>query len=564
MLTYDFMLNAFAASAIVAVVAGIVGYFLVLRGQTFAGHALSHVGFAGATGAVLLGIPAIWGLVGFTLIAGLGMGVLGERISGRDVAIGVVLSLSIGLGVLFLHFYTAYATQVTALLFGNVLGVNRQTLWTLLGLAIVSLAGLALIARPLLFASLQPELAEAKGVSLQLVSLLFLAIVALTVAECAQIVGVLLVFTLDGGAGRRRRALDHAARPRRGPGRGTGAGRGLGRHRARLLHRLADQLLDHRLERRRLFCQSAALEQDASGMITRLLSIVLLSALLSTAAAATQSTPREFSDCAQCPEMVRIPAGKFAMGSPRWERGRFDSEGPQHEVGVRGFALSKYEITDAQFLTFLRETGYQPALCDNILRLGWRSPGGGVAFPPVDSEASQSPATCLNWYDAQAYIAWLNAKLRAQNPEALSAGGPYRLPTEAEWEYAARAGTTTSRWWGDLIGSGNANCNGCGSRWDGLLIAPVGSFGPNGFGLYDMLGNVWQWTDDCWNESYVGAPGDGRAWKHGDCTRRVLRGGSWSNVPEFLRSAARIKADAAGRDFDYSNYAGFRVARSLE
>ena len=127
------------------------------------------------------------------------MGVLGERISGRDVAIGVVLSLSIGLGVLFLHFYTAYATQVTALLFGNVLGVNRQTLWTLLGLAIVSLAGLALIARPLLFASLQPELAEAKGVSLQLVSLLFLAIVALTVAECAQIVGVLLVFTLMVG-----------------------------------------------------------------------------------------------------------------------------------------------------------------------------------------------------------------------------------------------------------------------------------------------------------------------------------------------------------------------------
>ena len=149
MLTYEFMRNAFAASAIVALVAGIVGYFLVLRGQTFAGHALSHVGFAGATGAVLLGIPAIWGLVGFTLIAGLGMGVLGERISGRDVAIGVVLSLSIGLGVLFLHFYTAYATQVTALLFGNVLGVNRQTLWTLLGLAIVSLAGLGLIARPL-------------------------------------------------------------------------------------------------------------------------------------------------------------------------------------------------------------------------------------------------------------------------------------------------------------------------------------------------------------------------------------------------------------------------------
>jgi len=210
MLTYDFMRNAFAASAIVALVAGIVGYFLVLRGQTFAGHALSHVGFAGATGAVLLGIPAIWGLVGFTLIAGLGMGVLGERISGRDVAIGVVLSLSIGLGVLFLHFYTAYATQVTALLFGNVLGVSRQTLWTLLGLAIVSLAGLGVIARPLLFASLQPELAEAKGVSLQLVSLLFLAIVALTVAECAQIVGVLLVFALMVGPAAAALRLTHA------------------------------------------------------------------------------------------------------------------------------------------------------------------------------------------------------------------------------------------------------------------------------------------------------------------------------------------------------------------
>jgi zinc/manganese transport system permease protein len=199
MFAYDFMVNAFAASAIVAIVAGVVGFFLVLRAQTFAGHALSHVGFAGATGAVLLGIPAIWGLVGFTLLAGLGMGVLGERLSGRDVAIGVVLSFSIGLGLLFLHFYTAYATQVTALLFGNVLGVNPSMLRTLLFLGAICLGALAFMARPLLFASIQPELAEAKGVSLQLVSLMFLAVVALTVAECAQIVGVLLVFTLMVG-----------------------------------------------------------------------------------------------------------------------------------------------------------------------------------------------------------------------------------------------------------------------------------------------------------------------------------------------------------------------------
>ncbi len=199
MFAYDFMINAFLAAGIVAVVAGIVGYFLVLRGQTFAGHALSHVGFAGATGAVLIGIPPIWGLVGFTLLAGLGMGALGERISGRDVAVGIVLTLALGFGLLFLHFFTAYATQVTALLFGNVLGVNRMTLWTLAGLGAVALLALAVIARPLLFASLQPELAEAKGVSLRFVSLAFLAILALTVAECVQIVGVLLVFTLMVG-----------------------------------------------------------------------------------------------------------------------------------------------------------------------------------------------------------------------------------------------------------------------------------------------------------------------------------------------------------------------------
>lgn len=199
MLEYDFMQNAFAAAGIAAVVSGLVGYFLVLRGQTFAGHALGHIGFAGATGAVLLGIASIWGLVGFTVAAGIGMGLLGERLSGRDVAIGVVLSLALGLGLLFLHFYTAFATQVTALLFGNVLAVERSTIVTLAGLALVTLGGLAAIMRPLIFASLQPELAEAKGVPLRFVSIAFLAIVALAVSESAQIVGILLVFTLMVG-----------------------------------------------------------------------------------------------------------------------------------------------------------------------------------------------------------------------------------------------------------------------------------------------------------------------------------------------------------------------------
>jgi zinc/manganese transport system permease protein len=199
MLDYEFMRNAFAAAGIAAVVSGLVGYFLVLRGQTFAGHALSHIGFAGATGAVLLGVASVWGLVGFTIVAGVGMGLLGERLSGRDVAIGVVLSLALGFGLLFLHYYTAFATQATALLFGNVLAVDRSTIVTLVALAAITLLGLAVIMRPLIFASLQPELAEAKGVPLRLVSTAFLVIVALAVSQSAQIVGVLLVFALMVG-----------------------------------------------------------------------------------------------------------------------------------------------------------------------------------------------------------------------------------------------------------------------------------------------------------------------------------------------------------------------------
>jgi zinc/manganese transport system permease protein len=199
MFEYDFMRAAFLASGIVAILAGLVGFFLVLRGQTFAGHALSHVGFTGATGAVLFGLSPLAGLVGFTLVAGFAMGALGERLSQRDVAIGMMLSLALGLGLLFLHFYTSYAAQATALLFGNVLGVDDQALAALAILAAFSLGSLAVIARPLIFASLQPELAEARGVDIRLVSTAFLMIVAVAVSECAQIVGVLLVFTLMVG-----------------------------------------------------------------------------------------------------------------------------------------------------------------------------------------------------------------------------------------------------------------------------------------------------------------------------------------------------------------------------
>ena len=199
MFAYEFMTNAFAAAGIVAVVSGLVGFFLVMRGQTFAGHALSHIGFAGATGAGLIGLAPLWGLVGFTLVAGVVMGLLSDRISNRDVAIGVILALALGFGLLFLHYYTAFATQATALLFGNVLAVDRPMIATLAALGVITLAALAAIMRPLIFASLQPELAEAKGVPLRFVSTAFLAIVALAVSACAQIVGVLLVFTLMVG-----------------------------------------------------------------------------------------------------------------------------------------------------------------------------------------------------------------------------------------------------------------------------------------------------------------------------------------------------------------------------
>jgi len=199
MFEYEFIQNAFAASGLVGLVAGVVGYFLVLRRQAFAGHALAHVGFAGATGAALLGWNPLGGLIVVTLLASTWMGMLAEKLEGADVATAAVLSLSLGLGMLFLHFFTSYASEATALLFGHVLGVDRSTLWMLAAIAALCLVVLAVISGPLVFASLQPEVAQAKGVNLRLVSVLFLGVVALCTAECIQIVGVLLVFTLMVG-----------------------------------------------------------------------------------------------------------------------------------------------------------------------------------------------------------------------------------------------------------------------------------------------------------------------------------------------------------------------------
>jgi formylglycine-generating enzyme required for sulfatase activity len=272
---------------------------------------------------------------------------------------------------------------------------------------------------------------------------------------------------------------------------------------------------------------------------------------------------REFKECSKCPVMVGIPAGSFLMGSPENESGRFDSESPQHEVAIKAFAIGKYDVTSEEFLAFLKETGYQPAPCNSTLNMGWSSDGNGRAGSPYGSDLPRWPAVCLDWHDAEKYVAWLNNKVRSEHPAAAREIGPYRLPTEAEWEYAARGGTKTARWWGNDIGKDNANCNGCGSKWDNRLFATVDSFAPNPFGLYGVLGNAWQWTADCWHPNYVGAPQDGSAWAEANCSKRVIRGGSWHNLPVFVRSAARVGSDRNGSESDYSGLAGFRLARDL-
>jgi zinc/manganese transport system permease protein len=195
-LQYDFMQNAFMAGTLVAIVAACIGYFVILRQVAFAGHALSHIGFSGAAGAVLIGVDPLWGLLAFTLGAALAMGLLGERIEGRDVAIGIVLAFALGLGILFLQLYTAYASEAFSILFGSILGISHAAVLTSLIIGTIVMAGLTIIFRPLLFMSVNPIAAEAGGVPARALSALFLLLLALTVSEAVQVVGVLLIFAL--------------------------------------------------------------------------------------------------------------------------------------------------------------------------------------------------------------------------------------------------------------------------------------------------------------------------------------------------------------------------------
>src|SRR6266853_2450821 len=193
---YEFMVHAFQAGTIVAIVAGAIGYFVVLRASSFAAHALSHIGFAGATGAVVLGLSPVFGLLAFTLASGAAIGALGNRLRGRDVTIGIVLAWALGLGVLFISLYRGYATEAYALLFGQILGISTSDVIATLAAGLITMAALIAVYRPLLFSSVDEDLAGAKGVPVTALSIAFMSILAVAVSEAVQVVGVLLIFAL--------------------------------------------------------------------------------------------------------------------------------------------------------------------------------------------------------------------------------------------------------------------------------------------------------------------------------------------------------------------------------
>ena len=290
--------------------------------------------------------------------------------------------------------------------------------------------------------------------------------------------------------------------------------------------------------------------QKALPLLCALLLAGTLSGPAARAADYTNSIGMEFNN---------IPAGRFCMGSyseADMERDKFmglpakcpsgaevddeanNNETPQHEVHIRrGFRMGVYEVTVGQFKQYIAAAGRDELLTDKFIK--------------YNSNGDRAPVNYVSRDDAQDFIGWLNKKEDTQ---------AYRLPSEAEWEYAARAGTTTRYSWGNAIGRNRANCDGCGSRWDNERPAPVGSFAPNGFGLYDMHGNVWEWVADCRHNSYKGAPTDDRVWQTGcGLMRAVVRGGSWKTSPQGLRAAYRDWNLPLHRYY----YGGFRLVQDL-
>lgn len=243
-------------------------------------------------------------------------------------------------------------------------------------------------------------------------------------------------------------------------------------------------------------------------------------------AAAASAEPEVVRDCPACPEMIILPPGGFIMGDPKGDR----SEKPAHKVSIRQpFAIGKYEVTATQWNDCVESGG-----CSHKLKEGF---------------TGDTPVRDISWSDAREYLRWLSK----------TSGKTYRLPTEAEWEYAARAGTATRYWWGDKLGAGEANCKDCGGDWHKDKPADVDAFPPNPFGLYATSGGVWEWVADCWYSDYHGAPADGSSRDRTDCREYVIRGGAWRNDSTYVHSASRFKYDA------YVRYLlnGFRVARSV-
>ena len=280
----------------------------------------------------------------------------------------------------------------------------------------------------------------------------------------------------------------------------------------------------------------------------------------------------KIQDCDYCPVLVIIPAGSFMMGAAKNDEQKHKDEVPRHRVDIaKRYAIGKFELTRGEYARFVSvtrrdttggcffRTKREPELDPS---LGWRDPGY--------SQNDRHPAVCISWQDANAYVKWLSDVTEQD----------YRLPSEAEWEYAARAGTISERFWGlsaddgcefangaDLTGETDipgwtvANCH------DGYsFTAEVGSLRANAFGVHDVLGNVAEWVEDCWSENYVGAPRDGSAWRQGNCSIPILRGASWHDHPKYLRSANRYGFDFTGDDSKSTRYYNFgvRVARTIE
>ena len=230
---------------------------------------------------------------------------------------------------------------------------------------------------------------------------------------------------------------------------------------------------------------------------------------------------RVFRDCGNCPEMINIPGGTFEMGSTE-----DSSESPVHRVAVGTFAIGRYPVTIGQWKQCVaaRACRYAPVGDDDL------------------------PVYNIHWDDAQEYVRWLSQTTKAR----------YRLPTEAEWEYAARGGATTKYWWGNALIPGKAACKGCGHSYSGERPIRIGLFAANGFGLFDMTGSIDQWVSDCWNRNYAGAPSDGSSWDRPNCRQHVLRGGSWKNGASYSRTSSRDSYDV---DVRYPTH-GLRVVRA--